>query len=67
MTATNRTTHRVTSGAVVVIVIAVALGAGVFLLAHDLIIGLAAGAGFYAVAARLARASGRDGRHLSHH
>ena len=49
-------------------VLAVALFAAVIVIAHDFIIGLAVGAGCYAVATRLARArAGHDDGQLSHH
>ena len=66
-TSAVRTTDRVIR--VGIAVLAVALFAAVFVIAHDFIIGLAVGAGFYAVATRLARRrrASRDDRHLSHH
>jgi ABC-2 type transport system permease protein len=67
MTRTDRTANRVTSGTVI-IVIAVVVGAAISVLAHDFIIGLAAGAAFYAVATRVVKArTGHHDRHLTHH
>jgi ABC-2 type transport system permease protein len=56
---TGRTSHGLTNA--VLISVAAVLGVAVFALAHDVIIGLAVGAGFYAVAVRVVKA--RDHAH----
>jgi ABC-2 type transport system permease protein len=63
-TRTQLTTDWLTIG---VLILAVGLGAAVAVLGNDVIIGLAVGAAFFAVATRLAKAwAGHSDRHASH-
>jgi ABC-2 type transport system permease protein len=64
MTRTQPTTDRLT---IAVLLLAVGLGAAVAVLGNDVIIGVAVGAAFFAVAGRLAKAwAGHSDRHASH-